>query len=72
MWLEGGLECPATNSDRAKAPRPQDGDGEYMSSIGEAESPSSALLLYPFLGEGSPTIIDYRKKGTLSPLYWRT
>ena len=32
-------------------------------------SPSSALL--PFLGEGSPTKIDYRKKGTLiltSPL----
>ena len=26
-------------------------------------SPSSALL--PFLGEGSPTKIDYRKKGTL-------
>ena len=31
--------------------------------IGIARSPSSALL--PFLGEGSPTIIDYRKKVTL-------
>ena len=28
-----------------------------------ARSASSALL--PFLGEGSPTKIDYRKKGTL-------
>ena len=28
-------------------------------------SPSTALLS-PFLGEGSPTNIDYRKKGTLS------
>ena len=28
-----------------------------------ARSPSSAL--YPFLGEGSPTKIDYRKKGSL-------
>ena len=28
-----------------------------------ARSPSSALL--PFLGEGSPTKIDYREKGTL-------
>ena len=33
-----------------------------------SRSPSSALLL--FLGEGSPTKIDYREKGTLitSPL----
>ena len=29
-----------------------------------ARSPSSALLS-PFLGEGSPTKIDYRKRGTL-------
>ena len=28
-----------------------------------SRSPSSAL--YPFLGEGSPTKMDYRKKGTL-------
>ena len=29
----------------------------------ETRSPSSAIL--PFFGEGSPTKIDYRKKGTL-------
>ena len=33
-------------------------------SWGVARSPSSALLS-PFLGEGSPTKIDYRKKGYL-------
>ena len=32
----------------------------------EARSPSSALLP-TFFGEGSPTKIDYRKKGTLIP-----
>ena len=29
-------------------------------------SPSSALLPFLFLGEGSPTKIDYRKSGTLT------
>ena len=41
-------------------------------SPGSARSRSSALS-HPFLGEGSPSKIDYRKKGTLIlPLYWRT
>ena len=30
------------------------------------------MPLYPFWGEGSPTKIDYRRKGNFIETYWRT
>ena len=40
--------------------------------VSSTRSPSSALS-HPFLGEGFPTKIDYRKRVPLfEPLYWRT
>ena len=50
-----------------------------VASIGEkspclTRSPRMVPFLTPFLGEGSPTKIDYRKKlvPLFQPLYWRT
>ena len=72
-WFRGRLSPTGQPCYRSPLhPPPPSTPPTQLASFNVPRSPSSALS-HPFLGEGSPTKIDYKKKvPVFQPLHWRT